>query len=46
MRRALDLVAIPVIAGMIYAFTLRQAARDAAHNAAHRWWPKHPIDHP
>jgi hypothetical protein len=46
MRRAAQVAAMPIVAGMIYAWLLKQAVRDAVGVAGRRFWPAQPIDHP
>lgn len=46
MSRAARIVAIPFVAGAIYAWLIKQAVRDAAHMAGRRFWPGPPIDYP
>jgi hypothetical protein len=46
MSRASRIASIPFVAGMIYAWLLKQAARDAVGAVGRRFWPGPPIDHP
>ena len=46
MRRAGQIVMVPIVAGMIYTWMITQAVRDAKHVLARRWWPGPPIDYP
>jgi hypothetical protein len=46
MKRLVRIVAVPIVAGAIYAWMITQAARDARTVLARRWWPGPPMDHP
>jgi len=45
-RRVLHIAAMPIVAGAIYIWMVRQALKDARHVMGRRWWPGPPIDHP
>jgi|688.fasta_scaffold698545_1 hypothetical protein len=45
-RKVLHVATMPIVAGAIYAWLIKQAILEARVALAHRWWPGPPTDHP
>jgi hypothetical protein len=45
-RQILHVAAMPIVAGAIYVWMVRQVMKDIRTVAAQRWWPGPPIDYP
>jgi hypothetical protein len=46
MKRLVRIAAVPIVAGAIYAWMIKQAILEVRVALAHRWWPGPPMDHP